>query len=686
MPQNKFALVSLDVTSSDVDRLFYYSVPEESEKTCTVGMRVFVPFGKGNKEVLGFIVLLRSEPPPENEVAVDKIKPILSFPDSFPVLTIETLELARWMQKKYYTTLSRCIRAIVPSSKPDGSFPRARAASKHATSFSSPPSLTTEQSRAYKKIEAALSNETPQPILLYGVTGSGKTELYFRAIETALASGFETILLVPEIALAPQMVNLFYARFGDLVAVTHSRLTSGERFLIWKKALDGEVKIVIGPRSAVFTPFANLGLIVIDEEHVDSYHSETTPKYDTREVAIKRAKDSCAGVILGSATPSLESYTKAINSEYFLVKLVERIGKTLTNVCIVDMRQELAKGNVSMFSARLVDALATALNFGKQAILFLNRRGYSSFVSCRRCGLVLSCEACRVNYTYHAKNNHLLCHYCGRGKRMPSACPSCNSEHIKRSGIGTQKVEEEILKFFPSAKVLRMDMDTTKGKHGHEKILDAFRRGEASVLIGTQMVTKGLDFPQVTVVGVLAADMSLYTGDFRSSEYTYQLLTQVAGRAGRAKDPGFVFVQTYCPDHYAIKMATQSDYESFYNYESKLRLANEYPPYTNVFSVMLTGPVEIDVINALRKLVAIMEYTGKKDRAKYDGKPRFVIIGMSPAFVSKINLVFRWKVLLKCKDEDALTSFVLYAVGKLKENDPLKGLTIHLNLNPVMME
>ena len=686
MTRYKYALVSLDVKSSDVDRLFYYSVPEEHISTCAVGKRVFVPFGPGNKEVIGYIVRLQSEQPPETEVKTDKIKSILSLPDDFPVLTPGNLELAKWMQKKYYTTLSRCIHAIVPSSKPGGCFPKTRARMNRVDSFTTPPPLTAEQNEASGIIGSNLKKEFPLPILLHGATGSGKTELYFRAIETAVASGFEIILLVPEIALAPQMVNLFYARFGSLVAVTHSRLTNGERFLIWKKALDGEIKIVIGPRSAVFAPFANLGLIVVDEEHVDSYHSETTPKYDARAVAIKRAGDSGAGVILGSATPSLESYTKGKNSEYLLVKLLGRIGKTLPSVCIVDMRQELSKGNVSMFSARLIDALGKALESGKQAILFLNRRGYSSFVSCRRCGLVLSCCACRVNYTYHASRNRLLCHYCGRGIGMPSTCPSCGSEHIKRSGIGTQKVEEEVKKFFPGAKVLRMDLDTTKGKHGHEKILDSFRRNEASILIGTQMVTKGLDFPQVTVVGVLAADMSLYTGDFRSSEYTYQLLTQVAGRAGRAKDPGFVYVQTYSPEHYAIKMATESNYESFYEHESKLRLANEYPPYTNVFSVMITGPAEIDVINALRKLVAIMEYTNTKDREKSGGKQRFEIIGMSPAFVSKINLVYRWKILLKCKDEEALTAFVLYTVGKLKENDPLKGLTVNLNLNPVMME
>ena len=683
MTNSRFVLVCLDVKTADVDRLFSYRVPGGCEPSHALGRRVHVPLRDSLR--LGVVVDIAGKPDGLDEA---QIKEIHSFLDDFAVLTPETIELAKWMQDAYYTTLSRCISALTPAAKKDGTFYGAkykqRAKGNKATA--PPPRLTPAQAMAYSEIEAVLDTETNPTILLHGVTGSGKTELYFKAIERTLKSGRDSILLVPEIALAPQMIKLFYARFGSLAAVTHSRLSYGERFAIWKKALDGEVKIVIGPRSAVFTPFGNLGLVVIDEEHVDSYHSEQTPKYDTRQVAKKRAELAGAACILGSATPSLGSYLKATNREYFLVKLTGRINRTLPEIRVVDMRDEITKGNMSMFSGSLLLALSEAFSDGKQAILFLNRRGYSSFVSCRKCGNVLECEACRVNYTYHAAGERLMCHYCGRSTNVPRICPACGSEHIKKSGIGTQKVEEEIQQFFPGLRVLRMDLDTTKGKTGHEKILDSFRKGEASCLIGTQMVSKGLDFPQVTVVGVLAADRSLYTSDFRSGEHTFQLLTQVAGRAGRDKAPGFVYVQTASPEHYAIQLAATGNYETFYHYESKLRYACEYPPFSSIFMVMATGPVESGVIAALRKLVAIMGYTCKKDSERHGGVSRFEVIGMSPAFVSKINRVYRWKILVKSKHEKALTSFVLYTIKKLRENEPLKDITLNLSLNPVMME
>ena len=684
MTNCKFAQVSLDVRTADVDRLFTYRIPEGQEPAKSLGRRVYVPVRDSLH--LGVVLALVEKPVGVDE---EKVKEIHSYLDDFPVLTPETTKLACWMQEAYYTTISRCVRAIAPPAKKDGAFQGARGGkSKNAAKekIATPPQLTPEQAAAYSQIGAILDSGKSPTVLLHGVTGSGKTELYFKAIERTLMDGRDSILLVPEIALAPQMSSLFYERFGPLAAVTHSRLTHGERFAIWKKALDGEIKIVIGPRSAVFTPFANLGLVVIDEEHVDSYHSEQTPKYDARQIAIKRAEHTGAACIFGSATPSLESYKKAVNKEYFLVKLEGRISKTLPEIRVVDMREEQTKGNMSMFSGSLLLALDEAFSEGKQAILFLNRRGYSSFVSCRRCGNVLQCEACRVNYTYHAADERLWCHYCGRSTTVPRQCLVCNSEHIKKSGIGTQKVEEEILKFFPGLRVLRMDLDTTKGKFGHEKILNSFRKGEASCLIGTQMVSKGLDFPQVTVVGVLAADMSLYTNDFRSGEHTFQLLTQVAGRAGRSVAPGFVYIQTASPEHYAVKLATTGSFELFFEYESKLRFACEYPPYSSIFLVMATGPVETQVIAALRKLVMIMEYACKKDSEKHKGVSRFEVIGMSPAFVSKINRVFRWKILVKSKEEKALTSFVLYTLKKLKENEPLKDISFNLSLNPVMME
>jgi primosomal protein N' (replication factor Y) len=378
---------------------------------------------------------------------------------------------------------------------------------------------------------------------------------------------------------------------------------------------------------------------------------------------------------------SKSSPEKENKKNFKLIKLSERINKTLPEIHIIDMRREMRSGNTSVFSAAFQTALRETIIAGKQAILFLNRRGYSSFVSCRWCGHVMSCDSCRVNHTYHADKGRLLCHYCGKGVAMPVKCPACGSEHIRRYGTGTQKVEEEIGELFPGVKILRMDMDTTRGKFGHAKILDAFRKGEAQILIGTQMVAKGLDFPNVTMVGVVAADMSLHTGDFRAGEYTFQLLTQVAGRAGRAEFSGSVFIQTYQPEHYAIALAEKNDYEKFFSYEMGLRKAMNYPPYSNVFSVMLTGAVEREVICALQKLSAIMEYCNKRD-----GKNRFEIIGLSPAFVSMIKKQFRWKLLVKCQDESPLVAFVLYCIKKLRENDPLKNLTLHLTLNPIIME
>jgi len=671
------ALISVDVTHSDVDRLFHYIVPAEIEYVLKVGMRVRVPFGMGNKVIIGYVMELTEDLPPD--IPVGKLKAIVGVMDDFPVLTGETLALAFFMKEKYYTTLANVIRCITPGAKADGRFPMARnkrvAARAAYDSVEVSPVLTDAQNAALEKILYPAADT----VLLHGVTGSGKTEVYLHAISHVMDMGKQAIVLVPEIALTPQMVYLFTARFGSLVGVTHSRLTAGERFQIWKQALDGEISLVIGPRSAVFAPFSNLGLIVLDEEHEHSYHSEVTPKYDARVVARERARICGCTVVLGSATPSLESFFRAENGVYALAELPERINETMPGVTVLDMRFE--RGNPSLFSLKFQSAMEDVLKIGKQIILFLNRRGHSSFVSCRQCGHVLTCQHCRVNYTYHADKRRLLCHYCGEGVALPDNCPSCGSEHIRRSGLGTQKVEEEVLKIFPEAKTLRMDMDTTRGKHGHAKILEQFRKGGAQILIGTQMVAKGLDFPNVTLVGVVAADFSLFTGDFRAGEYTFQLLTQVSGRAGRAAHEGHVFLQTYNPQHYAIEFAQSGDYRAFYDHEITLRRAMNYPPFSHVFAVMFTGERERDVIAALQKLAAIMDYCNRRDN-----KGRFEVIGISPAFVSKIKNQFRWKLLVKCKEDEPLKAFVLYCIGKLKENDALMGLTLHLNLDPVMMD
>ena len=673
MTSSKYALVCVDVLHDDVDRLFHYAIPPGMD--VAAGQRVRVPFGRGSKTILGYAIEITDTPLPD--IAHDKIKFIDSVADAFPVLTRDTLALALWMKEKYYCILASALRCVAPSPKADGRFPATRR--KRVDVEPSPAAdikLTEPQQLAVDKI----TGQNGGTFLLHGITGSGKTEVYLHAIQQVLASGRQAIVLVPEIALTPQMVDLFTARFGSQVAVTHSRLTAGERFQIWKLALDGEIGLVIGPRSAVFAPFANLGLIVIDEEHEHTYHSETTPKYDAREVAIKRAELVNATVVLGSATPSLESYYRT-DTSYTLLQLPERINKSYPDVTVLDMRKEAARGNMSIFAADFQSALAETIAAGRQAILFLNRRGHSPFVSCRRCGFVLACTDCRVNHTYHADKNRMLCHYCGKGTGLPEICPSCNSKHVRLFGVGTQKIEEEIKTLFPDTGILRMDMDTTRGKFGHAKVLEAFRRGDAQILIGTQMVAKGLDFPNVTMVGVIAADLSLHTGDFRAAEHTFQLLTQVSGRAGRAMHSGKVFLQTYNPEHYAIELAQKADYAKFYSHEMAIRRAMVYPPFSHVFSIMFSGPVEKELIVALQKLLAIMEYVKQRD-----GRGRFDVIGISPAFVSKIKKIFRWKLLVKCCEEEPLKAFVLYCIKKLKQNDPLDGITVHLTQNPIIME
>jgi primosomal protein N' (replication factor Y) len=667
-----YALICIDVIHPDVDRLFHYTVPPEMAGLIKKGMKVRVPFGAGNKLTVGYVIDFSGD---SGGIPPEKIKPVLEINGDYVLFTEETLALAVWMREKYYAPLAACLRCVLPPGRPVKK-PR-KVKDEKPVKITEPPVLTGGQQIVVNRILARMDTGEKSPVLLHGVTGSGKTEVYLRAIARTLAMGKDAIVLVPEIALTPQAVSVFTGRFGDAVAVTHSRLSDGERFRIWKRALDGEVRVIIGPRSAVFAPFYNLGIIIIDEEHEHTYQSELSPKYVTREVAIKRAAYNNGFVIMGSATPCLESYYKAEQKEYILEKLGNRVNMTFPEVIVADMRKELAGGNPSLFANAFKEAMGEVLNAGEQIILFLNRRGHSSFVSCRWCGHVLSCEHCRVNYTYHA-NNNLLCHYCGRGTVTPAACPACGSEYIRFFGAGTQKVEAEMARMFPDAVCLRMDMDTTRGKHGHAKILDIFRKREAQVLIGTQMVAKGLDFPYVTLVGVVAADMSLFTGDFRSAEHTFQLLTQVAGRAGRADRVGRVFFQTYNPEHYSLILARQNDYEAFYRHEIILRQSMGYPPFSHVFCVLFTGPDEKRVIQSLHKLLAVMKYCNRNGQ--------FDLMGISPAFVSKIKQQYRWKLLVKAENEEALKRFVLYCVRKLRENDLLNGINAQLSLNPIMME
>ena len=497
--------------------------------------------------------------------------------------------------------------------------------------------LNEQQQKAVTQICGNMDAGQQQVYLLHGVTGSGKTEVYMELMARVLRDGKQVILLIPEISLTYQTVMRFYRRFGDQIAILNSRLSAGERYDQWERAARGEVSVMIGPRSALFAPFSNLGLILIDEEHEGAYKSETMPRYHAREVAAERARLSGASLVLGSATPSLESYLRAQNGEYVLLPLHHRAvaGSILPKVQIADMRAEMQVGNKSVFSRTLDAMLTERLARGEQAMLFMNRRGYSNFVSCRSCGKAVTCPHCDVSLTLHGKNR-LVCHYCGYTIPLMKQCPSCGSPYIAGFGAGTQKMEEFTKIRFPDARILRMDADTTAKKGGHEAILEAFANREADILIGTQMIVKGHDFPGVTLVGILAADLSLNTPDYRSAERTFQLLTQAAGRAGRAGKPGDVVIQTYRPEHYAVQAAAAQNYELFYSHEINYRRLLHYPPVCQMAAVYFACGDE-----AVLDECAEMAARRLRESAE--------CIGPVPAPVYKVNDIYRKILYIKCE-------------------------------------
>ena len=503
--------------------------------------------------------------------------------------------------------------------------------------------LSPAQSKIVEEIEKDYAEGRPGTYLIHGITGSGKTEVYMELIAKRLEQGQQAIFLIPEISLTYQNVVRFYRRFGDKVSIMHSRLSEGERFDQFERARKGEVSIMIGPRSALFTPFSNLGIIIIDEEHEGTYKSETMPKYHAREVAEEMTKRAGAALVLGSATPSLESYRKAQMGEYRLFTLKERLtGGCLANVNVVDLREELKAGNKSIFSRRLKELMEDRLEKGEQMMLFLNRRGYSGFVSCRDCGEVIKCPHCDVSLSEHNRGSRLVCHYCGYEQEAVKKCPSCGSNKVAGFKAGTQQIEEALHKQFPMAVVLRMDADTTKHKDDYETILSKFANKEADILLGTQMIVKGHDFPGVTLMGILAADLSLSDSDFRSAERTFQLLTQAAGRAGRGELPGEVVIQTYQPEHYAIVKASEQDYEAFYEEELAYRDFMMYPPAANMMAVQLTGPHEKNLEGLGQRLAAEVQ------AMEFDMKP--AQIGPAKANLSKKSDMYRQVIYYKHKD------------------------------------
>ena len=535
--------------------------------------------------------------------------------------------------------------------------------------------LTKEQEQAVSVFAQDYENGYRNTYLVYGVTGSGKTEVYMQMIRQVVESGKQAIVLIPEIALTYQTVLRFYNRFGNRVSILNSRLSQGERSDQMERVKRGEVDVMIGPRSALFTPFENLGLIVIDEEHETTYKSEQVPRYHARETAIRRAKLEGASVVLGSATPSLEAFYRCRLGEYTLLELKNRAtAQSLPEVYTVDMREELKHGNRSIISDRLKEMIEDRLQKRQQIMLFLNRRGYAGFVSCRECGYVVKCPHCDVALSAH-KNGKLVCHYCGYERPSMTSCPECGSHYIGGFRAGTQQIEELVTKMFPAARVLRMDMDTTKKKDSHEKILSAFAAEEADILIGTQMIVKGHDFPQVTLVGILAADMSLYSNHYQSAERTFQLLSQACGRAGRGREKGEVVIQTYNPEHYSIQTAARQDYESFYEEEMNYRMLMGYPPAEELLAIWMTGQSEEHLKVAAGYL---KEFTERINR-----EGRLTVIGPAAPYVSKVNDQYRQIIYVKSEDYELLVRTKDLLEQYIDMNRGFDQLRIQFDFNPL---
>ena len=670
MKDKNFAEV---VVNRPIEGPFTYSIPEGIEQSINVGSCVEVSFG--NKTLTGYIVGFSAEPKVKN------IKPIMRLLDRAPVLDEGILKLTKWISEYYYSSWGEAISAAIPGVLKRGMKEASRR--KRMETEEEPVeyvdgsdehlSPTAEQKQALHLIKECIDSRAHKVFLLHGVTGSGKTEVYLQSIAHALESGSSSIILVPEISLTPQTVARFKARFGEEIAVLHSRLLGSQRASEWKRIASGAGKIVVGARSAIFAPVKNLGLVVVDEEHETSYKQADVPRYNARDAAIKRAEISNAVVILGSATPSLESFYAAKKGRYTLVELPERIdSKLLPEVQVVDMREELARNKrVTIFSQPLKTYIGKDISEGKQVILFLNRRGFSTFVSCRKCGYVLVCKRCSVSLTYHSHTGMLTCHHCSYKMGPPELCPKCNSSYVKYWGIGTEKVEDEVRRFFPNARIARMDTDATHKRGTHEKVLSGFKEGKIDILVGTQMIAKGLDFPKVTLVGVISADTALNLPDFRSGERTFNLLTQVAGRAGRGDLGGRVIIQTYSPLHYAIQAAKSHDYYSFYGKEISFRKELNLPPFCHMATLTFRGRKEENVLKLSEGLKKMLE--------KEDGAQKIEIMGPAPSPISRMKGMYRWNLFLKSDKVETIVFLLKKVLGNKRR---VSGIIIGVDIDP----
>ena len=636
----RYADIIIDNKSRHTDSLYTYKTEDTAVKA---GDRVRIPFGMYNKERSGYVYRIRSEEesadnpncPPE------KMKTILGVDDSLP-LTEEIMTTAGWMKQRYGITYWDCVRCFIPAGGPARGGKEKEPYQGLTGHYEKPEALTEEQQAAVDRIGSAIDAGRQENFLLHGVTSSGKTEVYMEAIDRCLALGKTAIMLVPEIALTTQMIDRFAGRFGkENLAVMHSKLTRRERYDEWQRIRHGQARIVVGARMGVFSPLENIGIIILDEEHEATYKADMTPKYETVDVALKRLKYYDGVLLLGSATPSVVSYQRCKEGIYQRIELKERFNQTpLPEVEIVDMREELKAGNMTIFSRSLFRSMKETLEAGQQIILFQNRRGYSSFISCRECGTAMKCPKCGISLTYHKGWDRAVCHYCGRKFPVPKTCPECGSRYIRFFGIGTEQVEEAAKKFFPEAAVDRLDLDAVKTRKDLDRILKKFAGGETKILIGTQLVAKGLDFRNVGLVGVIAADVTLNIPDYRSTERTFQLVTQVAGRAGRGDRQGRVIVQTYEPDNYALQAAKHHDYEGFFQQEIRLRQFMDYPPFTDLIMVNFTSAEEATALGAAERCRVYMEHAIGTENAGQVLAPKVA--------VNFKGEDFRYYILIKC--------------------------------------
>lgn len=671
----KYANLVIDNKSDQTDQLYTYGVKDDAK----IGSKVYVPFARSRNLREAYVV----ETDEHSGDGLGKRLRYIEKVDDDVSLSEEMIRTALWMKKRYICRLIDAVNCFTPVGEKARRGQRKNPFAEEKGEPSSVKELTLQQAQILQRIGEAAKAKKHMRFLLHGVTGSGKTEIYIRAAQQVLEQGRNVIVLVPEIALTGQIIDRFIGRFGSgKVAVLHSKLSLGERYDQWKKVrdgCDGDGQIVIGARSAVFAPLENIGLIVIDEEHETTYKSDHTPKYDTIEVALKRVqdKDNNGILLLGSATPSVVSYQRAQEGIYELLELTERYNKVvLPEISIVDMREELKRGNRSIISSELCSKMKDTLEAGRQVILFLNRRGYSTFVSCRECGYVARCPGCGLSLTYHKAGGQAVCHYCGYHEPAPNKCPECGSKYIRYFGSGTEKLEEAVSDLFPEYAAERLDLDTVKRKGELTRKLKAFRSGKTQILIGTQIIAKGLDFRNVGLSGIVSADVSLNIPDFRSPERTFQLITQAAGRAGRGDSQGHVVIQTYSPEHYAVAFASQHDYKGFFETEKQLRAYMGYPPYSDLFQIVFTAKREDAAKDGA-------ESWYERIRGRMAREDQEMVFPPQQAYLGKIKDIYRYSMLIKCpQGRRAEYSRIVAAVRKEDIEKKKKDYTAIVDINP----